>query len=226
MQYKTIVLELLRERTELYEQLRLTHRLLPTLETCAKELKASHEKLEGDARRRRSRAANRARSRAKPWKWLSRNWRIVYRRHLLRTSRNRSRWTKAMAFVQSHTSNGKGFPTRGQPFRCPARIYPTDTRAPPEPPPAERQNPPQSAKQHIQRRHRQRREGQGPRHHRRHPHAEDRRERAAARDSPEKQTLARFCGFGPVALSIFPDPVTGKYKDAGWQALGEELKRC
>ncbi len=40
----------------------------------------------------------------------------------------------------------------------------------------------------------------------------------------EKQILARFSGFGPVALSIFPDPVTGKYKDAGWQALGEELK--
>ena len=40
----------------------------------------------------------------------------------------------------------------------------------------------------------------------------------------EKQTLARFAGFGPVALSIFPDPVTGNYKDAGWQALGEELK--
>jgi N12 class adenine-specific DNA methylase len=40
----------------------------------------------------------------------------------------------------------------------------------------------------------------------------------------EKQALARFAGFGPVALSIFPDPVTGRYKDAGWQALGEELK--
>jgi len=40
----------------------------------------------------------------------------------------------------------------------------------------------------------------------------------------EKQTLARFAGFGPVALSIFPDPVTGRYKDAGWQNLGEELK--
>ena len=39
----------------------------------------------------------------------------------------------------------------------------------------------------------------------------------------EKQTLARFCGFGPVALSIFPDPVTGRYKD-GWQEIGEELK--
>ena len=42
--------------------------------------------------------------------------------------------------------------------------------------------------------------------------------------SLEQQTLARFAGFGPVALSIFPDPVTGRYKDAGWQALGEELK--
>ncbi len=43
MQYKTIVLELLRQRPELHEQLRLTRRLLPTLETCSKELKASHE---------------------------------------------------------------------------------------------------------------------------------------------------------------------------------------
>jgi hypothetical protein len=43
MQYKTIVLELLQERKELHEQLRLTRRLLPTLERCARELKASHE---------------------------------------------------------------------------------------------------------------------------------------------------------------------------------------
>ena len=43
MQYKTIVLELLRQRPELHEQLRLTRRLLPTLETCSKELKASHK---------------------------------------------------------------------------------------------------------------------------------------------------------------------------------------
>lgn len=40
----------------------------------------------------------------------------------------------------------------------------------------------------------------------------------------EKRILARFPGFGPVALSIFPDPVTGRYKDAGWQVLGDELK--
>ena len=44
MHYKTIVLELLRERTELHEQLRLTRRLLPTLETCSQELRASHQR--------------------------------------------------------------------------------------------------------------------------------------------------------------------------------------
>jgi hypothetical protein len=50
----------------------------------------------------------------------------------------------------------------------------------------------------------------------------ERRKRPATAE--EQQALARFGGFGPVALSIFPDPVTGRYKDASWQALGEELK--
>lgn len=53
-------------------------------------------------------------------------------------------------------------------------------------------------------------------------HTIEREQRPATAD--EKQTLAKFSGFGPVALSIFPDPVTGTYKDAGWQSLGEELK--
>ena len=45
------------------------------------------------------------------------------------------------------------------------------------------------------------------------------------RATPDEQArLSRFAGFGPVALSIFPDPVTGRYKDAGWQTLGDELK--
>src|SRR5271168_5081594 len=43
MQYKTIVLELLKERKELHEQLRLTRRLLTTMESLAKDLKARHE---------------------------------------------------------------------------------------------------------------------------------------------------------------------------------------
>ena len=40
----------------------------------------------------------------------------------------------------------------------------------------------------------------------------------------EWEALGRFAGFGPVALSVFPDPATGRYKDAGWQTVGEELK--
>ncbi|HEX3147901.1 MAG TPA: DEAD/DEAH box helicase family protein [Gemmataceae bacterium] len=40
----------------------------------------------------------------------------------------------------------------------------------------------------------------------------------------ERAVLARFGGFGPVALSIFPHPATGRYKDAAWQSLGEELQ--
>jgi N12 class adenine-specific DNA methylase len=42
--------------------------------------------------------------------------------------------------------------------------------------------------------------------------------------SAERDILARFNGFGAVALSVFPDPVTGRYKDAGWQVLGTELQ--
>lgn len=40
----------------------------------------------------------------------------------------------------------------------------------------------------------------------------------------ERRALARFGGFGAIALSFFPDPVTGTYKDHGWQELGEELE--
>ena len=43
--------------------------------------------------------------------------------------------------------------------------------------------------------------------------------RSSGRNVPpptdERHTLARFGGFGAVALSLFPDPVTGRYKDAG-----------
>jgi N12 class adenine-specific DNA methylase len=40
----------------------------------------------------------------------------------------------------------------------------------------------------------------------------------------ERDILARFSGFGPVALGIFPDPVTGAYKDRGWEEMGRELE--
>ncbi|AWM36997.1 hypothetical protein GobsT_51150 [Gemmata obscuriglobus] len=40
----------------------------------------------------------------------------------------------------------------------------------------------------------------------------------------ERDTLAKYPGMGPVALSIFPNPANGQYKDDSWKALGEELK--
>jgi len=43
MQYKTIVLEMLKERTELHQQLRKERKLLTEMERYARELKASHE---------------------------------------------------------------------------------------------------------------------------------------------------------------------------------------
>ncbi len=43
MQYKTIVLELLQDHPALYEQLRSSKRLLPTMDAYALDLKACHE---------------------------------------------------------------------------------------------------------------------------------------------------------------------------------------
>jgi N12 class adenine-specific DNA methylase len=44
-------------------------------------------------------------------------------------------------------------------------------------------------------------------------------------DAEERLALSRFGGFGAVALSLFPDPVTDAYKGPSWQALGEELRK-
>ena len=43
-------------------------------------------------------------------------------------------------------------------------------------------------------------------------------------DAEEARALSRFGGFGAVALSIFPNPVTREYKSPSWQRLGEELR--
>jgi hypothetical protein len=44
MQYKTIVLGLLKERPEIHRKLRRSRTLLPTLNRYARELKANHER--------------------------------------------------------------------------------------------------------------------------------------------------------------------------------------
>lgn len=51
MQYKTIVLEMLQQRTQLYEQLRRERKLLTMTENYAQELKASHEAIRQDLQR-------------------------------------------------------------------------------------------------------------------------------------------------------------------------------
>jgi FtsZ-binding cell division protein ZapB len=43
MQYKTIILELLQQRTEIHDQLAKERKLLPTVEHYAQELKTNHE---------------------------------------------------------------------------------------------------------------------------------------------------------------------------------------
>lgn len=45
MQYKTIVLEMLEQRTQLHEQLRQQRKLLTTMEMYAQELKTNHESI-------------------------------------------------------------------------------------------------------------------------------------------------------------------------------------
>ncbi len=47
MQYKTMVLELLQQHSEIHEQLRSQRMLLPTLELLARQLKNSHEAWKG-----------------------------------------------------------------------------------------------------------------------------------------------------------------------------------
>jgi N12 class adenine-specific DNA methylase len=41
----------------------------------------------------------------------------------------------------------------------------------------------------------------------------------------ERRILGRFGGFGALALRIFPDPTTGRFKSPSWRALGDELRR-
>jgi hypothetical protein len=51
MQYKTIVLELLQEDAGLYDQLRSSNRLLPSMEEYAAELKTIHDQWKEKIRR-------------------------------------------------------------------------------------------------------------------------------------------------------------------------------
>ena len=225
MQYKTIVLELLKERTELHEQLRLTRRLLPTMETCARELKASHETwMETLAQANPGSdpepdlfGGNGTGSQGTGGSFA------------LRASPGRrgAAFARPGDGIRPQSFVEKVRASRNQPslFDQPPRHPAAETRPPPPPPEPARDTqtasheatPPNGVM------------ASGEKSKARDIIAAIRTLKAIEQERrpatpEEKQILARFSGFGPVALSIFPDPVTGKYKDAGWQALGEELK--
>ncbi|WP_437193947.1 hypothetical protein [Planctomicrobium sp. SH527] len=48
MQYKTIAMELIEQRPQMHEKLKRERKLLTTMETIARELKASHEEISRD----------------------------------------------------------------------------------------------------------------------------------------------------------------------------------
>ena len=48
MQYKTIAMELIEQRPQMHEKLKRERKLLSTMETIARELKASHEEISRD----------------------------------------------------------------------------------------------------------------------------------------------------------------------------------
>jgi len=105
MQYKTIALELLRERMEFYQQLRLAHRLLAVLETLATELKASHDSWKQMlAEAKPGSASSQIASEALEMALKE----LVDRLPPAVPGDEQAPLSleKAMAFVQSHTSNG------------------------------------------------------------------------------------------------------------------------
>ncbi len=111
MQYKTITLELLRERTHLHEQLRQSHQLMPTLENLATELKVSHDNWKETLAQ--AKPGSDARSRARPWKWLSRIWQSVRPPRPRRMAGNRFRWTRQWLSSEIARRTGKGVSGRG-----------------------------------------------------------------------------------------------------------------
>ena len=185
-EYKTIVLELLKQQTELHEQLRITRRLLPTMEDWAKELKPA-TKPGRKPSFRRSRRATPSRSAAKQWRSLSRNWRIVCPPRVLRTRTQRStkRWHTCEVTRRASkrvTATAAPLSTQFQITRCRRHPRPAGSIHPmllPEPSIPGRSRP--DAVRYFC----QRRKGKSPRHPRRHPHAEG--HRASSRQAtPEK----------------------------------------
>ena len=171
MQYKTIVLELLQQRPEMHEQLRRTRKLLPTMETYAKELKTSHEAWKE--------TLSQARPGSDPSQIASEAMEMALKELEDRlpsaspSGRERSRFHKS----KNHRPIASGEKTKARDILAAIRTLKTI----------------------------------------------EQEQRPATPE--EKQTLARFAGFGPVALSIFPRSRSpAATRTPAGRHLGEELK--
>ena len=241
MLYKTIVLELIQEQPALHERLRTSRTLLPTMNSYASELKTSHEAWQKAAHPGEAGLRPEADSQPSPGDRLGGIGGAFALR--LGSGRNGAAFARRDNELPPPSYAARVRASRGQPrlpmFGDQARRKPPAGEPEPLPNATSVAPPPDTARPPAQ--------PSLPSH----PHALTLPsapgiagvEKAKARDildairilqtiereqrpaSPqERQTLARFGGFGAVALSFFPHAVTGRYKDAGWQSLGEELK--
>ena len=103
MQYKTIVLELLKQRTKLHEQLRLTRRLLPTMETLARDLRESHESWKESLSQSQP-GSEPSQISSEAMELALKDMEDRVRFASLRNDRELPTLDKAMAFLVSHTS--------------------------------------------------------------------------------------------------------------------------
>ena len=105
MQYKTIVLELLQQQTELHEQLRLTRRLFPTMEALAKDLKARHETWKQELQALQP-SSDPIQIASEALEMALNEWRVVCTPSLFRTTTEPLSLDQAMAYIQKHSSRG------------------------------------------------------------------------------------------------------------------------
>ena len=211
MKYKTMILQLLRQRPEMYNKLRSSRTLLPTLDRLARELKASH-KAWMDRLAKTKPGSDPSQIAAEALEMALPRAGFVFR-----ASADGRRRTAVLGRGNGVRPSSHTDRVKASQVRSPRTLF--DDAPPPEPAadapeqvPAHPPSPPASPSPPL-------------------PVAAG--EKAKARDilaairtlkqieqeqrpatPEERQALARFGGFGPVALSIFPDPVTGRYKDA------------
>ena len=205
--YKTIVLELLEQQTELHERLRITRRLLPTLEDLGQGTQDQPRSLEGNP------LAGEAGERRHPdqQRSLGDGSQGTGGAYALRVSAGRERnarqsdgtRAKSHAVRLAPPGNRRACSTPFQITRCrrhpcPCRVHPPTLR---RSRPSARRSRPDAVRYFCQRR-----KGKSPRHPRCHPHTEGRRTSGQAGDAGRKAGACPIRRLWSCGLIHFPRP--------------------